>query len=140
MVRSATQRRGSTVKPLAVSERLTISTSMLRQARLEHRSLVAAVGIKLEQERGQAEQAGHHQHAAVAVLNVGPVNNRVHQQALRVHKDVTLAAFDLLARIVARRVDARAPFSAPLTLWLSTIAAVRLASRPAFSRQATYST
>src|SRR3712207_7809299 len=53
----------------------------------------------------------------------------------RVDQDVPLLALDLLARVVARRVDARAPFSAPFTLWLSTIAAVGLASLPACSRR-----
>jgi len=39
---------------------------------------------------------------------------------------VPLLALDLLAAVVARRVDARRPFSALLTLWLSMIAAVGL--------------
>jgi hypothetical protein len=45
-----------------------------------------------------------------------------------------LLAFDLLARIVAMRVDASPPFSALFTLWLSMMAAVGLASRCACSR------
>jgi len=40
----------------------------------------------------------------------------VHQQALRVDEDVALLAVDLLARVVARWVDAGRPFSALLTL------------------------
>ena len=55
----------------------------------------------------------------------------LHQQALGVDQDVTLLALDLLAGIKARRVDRAPPFSALLTLWLSMIAAVGLASRPA---------
>jgi hypothetical protein len=39
--------------------------------------------------------------------------------------------FDLLARIVAMQINRIPPFSAPLTLWLSMIAAVGLASRSA---------
>jgi hypothetical protein len=50
---------------------------------------------------------------------------------------VPLLAFDLLACIKARRVDAAPPFSALLTLWLSMIAAVGLAARPACSRHST---
>jgi hypothetical protein len=65
------------------------------------------------------------------------VDDRLHQQALGVDQDVALLAFDLLACIVARRVDAGPPFSAPFTLWLSMIAAVGLASRPACSRHST---
>ena len=109
------------------------------QAGLEAWSLVSAVGVELEQERIEAEQGGHHPDTAVAVLHVGPVHQGVHQQTLGVDEDVALLAFDLLARIVAGRIDRRPPFSAPLTLWLSMIAAVGLASRPAFSRHATNS-
>jgi hypothetical protein len=53
----------------------------------------------------------------------------VHQQALRIDEDVPLLTFDLLACIVARRINRRPPFSALLTLWLSMIAAVGLGSR-----------
>ena len=98
---------------------------------LELRSLVAAVGIELDQERKAAEQARHQQRAAVAVLDVGGMHDGVHQQALRIDKDVALPALDLLACIVARRINRRPPFSALLTLWLSMIAAVGLASREA---------
>jgi hypothetical protein len=52
-------------------------------------------------------------------------------------KDVALLALDLLAAIIAVRVDRRPPFSALFTLWLSMIAAVGLASRPACSRHST---
>jgi hypothetical protein len=97
---------------------------------LELRSLVAAVGIKLDQERKGAEQARHQQRAAVAVLDVGGMHDG-DQQALRIDKDVALPALDLLACIVARRINRRPPFSALLTLWLSMIAAVGLASREA---------
>jgi hypothetical protein len=51
------------------------------------------------------------------------------QQAERIYENVALLALDLLSRIVAMRIDARPPFSALLTLWLSMIAAVGLASR-----------
>ena len=101
---------------------------------LELRPLVTAVGIELDQERKGAEQARHQQRPAVAVLDVGGVDDGVHQQALRIDEDVPLLALDLLARIVARRINRRPPFSALLTLWLSMIAAVGLASREAASR------
>jgi hypothetical protein len=61
----------------------------------------------------------------------------MHQQALRIDEDVALFAFDFLARIVSASVDATPPFSALFTLWLSMMAAVGLASRPAFSRHFT---
>jgi len=86
------------------------------------RPLIAAVGVKLQQKREGAKQARHHQRAAVAVLNVCGVHERVHQQALRIDEDVPLLALDLLARVIARRIDAAPPFSALFTLWLSMIA------------------
>jgi len=98
---------------------------------LELRPLIAAIGIELDQERKGAEQARHQQRPAVAVLDVGGVHDGVHQQALGIDEDVPLLAFDLLAGIVAPRINRRPPFSALLTLWLSIIAAVGLASRDA---------
>ena len=104
---------------------------------LEFRPLITAVGIELEQERMQAEQGGEQQRPAVAILNVGRMNDGVQQQALRVYQDMALLALDLLARVIAVRIDRGPPFSAALTLWLSMIAAVGLASRPACSRHFT---
>jgi hypothetical protein len=104
---------------------------------LELRPLVTAVGVELDQEREGGEQARHQQRSAVAVLDVGGMHDRVHQQALRIDENVPLLALDLLARVVAGRIDAGPPFSALLTLWLSMMAAVGLASREAASRQRT---
>ena len=61
-------------------------------------SLLAAVGKELDQERKtRNEQARHQQRAAVAVLDVGGVDDRVHQQALRIDEDVALPALDLFS-------------------------------------------
>jgi hypothetical protein len=65
------------------------------------------------------------------------MHQRLHQKSLRVDQDVSLLAFDLLAAIEARRINPRPPFSVLLTLWLSMIPAVGLASRPESSRQDT---
>ena len=111
-------------------------TQDLLHRSLKLRPLVAAVGIELQQERKRAEQARHQQRAAVAVLNVGGVHERVHQETLRIDEDVPLLALDLLARVVAMRV-VRPPFSALFTLWLSMMAAVGEASRSALSRHST---
>src|ERR1700751_2467044 len=86
------------------------------QSVLEFRALIAAVGIQLQQERVEPKQAAHQQHSAVAVLDVGRMNDRLHQQTLRVDDEVSLLAFDLLARVIPRRVDRTPPFSAPLAL------------------------
>jgi hypothetical protein len=59
------------------------------------------------------------------------------QQTQCIYQEMALLALDLLARIVAMRIDAGPPFSALFTLWLSIMAAVGLASRSTFSRQAT---
>ena len=60
------------------------------------------------------------------------------QKAKRVDEDVPLAARDFLRAIIALRIERRPPFGVPLTLWLSMMAAVGLASRPSCSRTATY--
>src|SRR5208337_5442253 len=76
---------------------------------LELRPLMAGVGIELDQERESAEEARHQQRAAVAILDVGGMHDRVHQQPLGIDEDVPLLALDLLARIVAGRIDAGPP-------------------------------
>ena len=47
----------------------------------ELRALIAAVGEELLQEGEQSEQRRHDQNAAVAILDVGWMNNSVEQQA-----------------------------------------------------------
>ena len=93
--------------------------------------------LELDQEREGAEQARHQKRPTVAILDVGGMPDRVHQQALRIDKNVALLALDRLACVVARRIDADPPFPALLTLWLSMMAAVGLASRAAASRHLT---
>jgi hypothetical protein len=100
------------------------------QSLLELWSLIAAVGIELEQERKQAEHCAHQQNAAVAVLNASSMDDGVQEKTLRIYQDVALLSLDLLARIIAWRVNRDPPFSALLTLWLSMIAAVVLISAP----------
>jgi hypothetical protein len=56
------------------------------------------------------------------------------QQALCIYENVPLLALDEFARVKPRRIDARPPFSALFTLWLSMMQAVGLASLPACSR------
>src|SRR5215207_4504208 len=55
------------------------------------------------------------------------MDDGVDQQPRRIYENVALLALDLLARIIAMRIDAGPPFSALFTLWLSMIAAVGLA-------------
>ena len=72
--------------------------------------------------------------AAVTILHIGGQNGAAEHQAERVNDGVALAPFDLLGCIVAHRIGPASPLSAPLTLWLSTIAVVGLASLPTISR------
>jgi hypothetical protein len=106
---------------------------------LEDRSGIGAVGEQLLEERELSEQGGHQQDATVTVLNISGSHQSAQQQPQRVDEDVALLAFDQFARIKSMRIDARPPFSALFTLWLSTIQAVGLASRSACSRHFTYS-
>ena len=76
------------------------------------------------------------QPGAVAILHVGRMDHDIQEEAERVDEDVPLAALDLLARVIARRIERGPPFCAPLALWASMIAAVGLPARPACSRTA----
>ena len=59
------------------------------------------------------------------------------QQPERVDQDVALATRDLLASIIALRIERSPPFCAAFALWLSMIPTLGLASRPSCSRTAT---
>lgn len=100
----------------------------------KNRPLIAAISEQLLQKRVAPKQRLEYQNTAIAVLNVGRMNQCVQQQSYRINKDMALLAFDLLPRIIPALVDTAPPFSALLTLWLSMIAAVGLASRPIASR------
>lgn len=101
---------------------------------VEDGACIGAVSKQLAQERELSEQSGQQDNATVAILNIGGSHQRVQHQAQRIDQDVTLLTFDQLAGIEAMRVDARAPFSALFTVWLSITQAVGLASRSACSR------
>ena len=73
----------------------------------------------------------------VSILHAGRMDTDGQEQAERVGQDVALAAKDLLARVIAGRVKRGPPLTAPFALWLSIIAVVGLASRPAVSRTST---
>lgn len=98
------------------------------------RSFISTIDEQLLQKRKHLEQCRHDKSAAIAILDVGRMYDGVEQQAYCVDKNVPLLALDLLARIVPVRINARPPFSALFTLWLSMMAAVGLAFRCARSR------
>ena len=96
-------------------------------------SLIAAVGEDPLDEGEQPPHGLEDEQTTVAILDVGRMNHDVQREAQRVDQDMSLLSFDFLAfdflpRVIARRVDPRPPFSAPLTLWLSMIAAVGLSA------------
>ena len=98
---------------------------------------IAAISKDAFDEGEQSSRPAQQLEGTVAVLNISRMDDDVQQEAERVDEDVPLAARDLLARIVALRVDPGPPFCAARALWLSMIATEGLASRPAASRQAT---
>src|SRR5262249_30925358 len=95
----------------------------LRQGLLKVRPLVATIGKELFQERVHPEKGRKKQDAAIAILDIGRMNDGVQQQTQRVYENMALLALDLFARVIAMRIDAAPPFSALFTLWLSTMAA-----------------
>ena len=107
------------------------------QRAVKARPLIGGIGEQLLQERMRPEQGRKQQDAAIAILDVGGMNDRVQQQTQRIYENVALLALDLLARIIAMRIDPGPPFSALFTLWLSMMAAVGLASRSSCSRHST---
>ena len=104
---------------------------------MKDRPFIGAVGEQFPKEGIKAEQCRQEREAAVAILDVGGGDEATQQQALRIDENVPLLALDQLAGIEAVRIDARPPFSALFTLWLSMMQAVGLASRSAFSRHLT---
>ncbi len=141
MVRSTIQRLGSTMKSfglIGAPDDFGFEVGQHScQVIVELRSLIGRIGKQLLQERMQPEHRGEQHDAAFAILDVGGMDDGVQQQTQRVYENVALFALDLLARIIAMRIDAGPPFSALFTLWLSMMAAVGLASRSSCSRHPT---
>ena len=106
---------------------------------LEFRALIASVRKQLPQQGMHSGQGRKQQDAPVTILDAGGMDDRVEYQSQRVYENMALLAFDLLARIIAMRIDAGPPFSALFTLWLSMMAAVGLASLSPCSRHSAYS-
>jgi hypothetical protein len=95
-------------------------------------------GVRADQfQPGKAvADAGEDKSGAVAILHAGRVDDDLHRQAFAVDQRMDLAALQALACVIAHLVVLRPPFSADLTVWLSRMAAVGLASRPSRSRSA----
>ena len=77
----------------------------------QRRSLVAGIGEDALDERVAAARAPiEDEPCAIAILHIGRMDDDVQQEAERVDEDVPLVALDLLARIVALRVERAVPF------------------------------
>lgn len=75
------------------------------------RPLITGIGEDPFDEREEAAGASiEDQSRAIAVLNVGGMHGDAQQEAERIDEDVALAARDLLARVIALRVERGAPF------------------------------
>ena len=73
-------------------------------------SRVSAIGKDALDEREQSSRPAQQVEGAIAVLNIGGMNDNAQQEAQRVDQDVPLATLDLLARVVARRIKPSPPF------------------------------
>lgn len=97
--------------PFAALDDLQRPRAGLSDGRGERRALVARVGEDALDKGKEAAGADiEDKPCAIAVLHRGGVNDDVQEEAERVDEDVSLAARDLLARIVALRVERGAPF------------------------------
>jgi hypothetical protein len=66
---------------------------------------VATVGEQVLDEREQLADGGEHDQAAVAILDVGGMDDDLQRQAERIDEHVPLLAFDFLGGVVARGID-----------------------------------
>ena len=79
------------------------------QSLWKSRPLIGRGGKQLRQERMHSKHGRTQYDAAVAVLDIGTMNDRVKQQTKRVYEYVALLAFNFLARIITMRVDPGPP-------------------------------
>jgi hypothetical protein len=91
---------------------------------------VASIGPDTAQAQERVREHAKQQLRAIAILDIGGVNDDGDQQPERVDEQVPLASTDFLARIVT----ARPPFSVVFTDWLSMTPAVGNSSRPSARR------
>ncbi len=99
------------------ARRSTASLTGIGHGPAQFLAAAGAVGEdRLQEGKQPAGVAVQNQKGAVTVLYVGRVDGDGEDQAEGVDQEMTLLALDLLARVIARRVDARPPFSAPFTL------------------------
>lgn len=99
----------------------------------DRETVVDTVGEDRFEPAGQPLDPTQQGPCAVSVLDVGGVDEDTEQEAGAVDRAVAFAPPQLCGRVVTPRP----PFSGVLTLWVSMMAAVGLASRPSCSRHRT---
>ena len=122
---------------LAAADDLQLPRSGAGYRRCHFRPLIAGVADEALDEGEALPGFAQQRFGAVAILDAGGVDSDRQQKAERVGQDVALAAENLLARVIAGRIQRSPPLTAPLAVWLSMMAVVGLASRPACSRTST---
>ena len=103
-VRSTTHRRGSTSKPCAVSERLTICTvkrSDDLQGVSQFGARIAAVRKDMPQHGIARGDSLQHIQRAVKILNAGAMDLEPYAQSGRIGTNVALAALDLFSGVIS---------------------------------------
>ena len=123
--------------PFAAAHDLKLPTASAGDGGLHLLPLIAGVADDARDEREAPSGLAEQSLGAVAVLYAGGVDVNGQQQANCIRQNVALAAKHLLASVIAGRVERSPPLTAPFAVWLSMIAVVGLASRPAFSRTST---
>jgi hypothetical protein len=114
MVRSTIQRFGGTTKRWR-SQRRTMSIFQMpvRRRRRPSSALIACVADDALDDGEQPARLPQQWLGAVPVLDVGGMHDHREQHADGVGQQVALAVDDLLARVIAGRVESRRPFARP---------------------------
>ena len=81
------------------------------------RRLISGIGEDGFYEWEEAACAAiEHKPRTITILDIGGVDDNVQEEAERIDENVPLAPLDLLARVIARWIERRPPFCAPLAL------------------------
>ncbi len=95
-----------------------------------HLASIAPIGPHHPHVRLLPVEVVHHQPCPVPVLDIGGMHHHRHHHAHGIHQQMACASVEVVASIS----PARPPFSVVVTDWLSRIAALGAASRPAATR------
>jgi len=96
---------------------------------------VSTIGPDQRQPTETTHQFPQNQLSTVTILNTGCVHNHSHHQTQRINHQMAFSTRYFLAGVIA----SIPPFEAVLTDWLSIIAALGLAWRPAWTRTRSWS-